>query len=65
MDHLKFHTDKLRASGLRPTKQRLAISKILFNRKETFALYEEEEAKLLLEEIVINLWVTLLNQLLL
>ena len=36
MDHLKFHTDKLRASGLRPTKQRLAISKILFNRKETF-----------------------------
>ncbi len=36
MDHLKFHTDKLRASGLRPTKQRLAICKILFNRKETF-----------------------------
>ena len=30
------HIDKLRASGLRPTKQRLAISKILFNRKETF-----------------------------
>ena len=36
MDHFKFHTDKLRASGLRPTKQRLAICKILFNRKETF-----------------------------
>ena len=36
MDHLKFHIDKLRASGLRPTKQRLAISKILFNRNETF-----------------------------
>ena len=36
MDNLKFHTDKLRASGLRPTKQRLAICKILFNRKETF-----------------------------
>jgi len=36
MDRLKFHTDKLRASGLRPTKQRLAICKILFNRKETF-----------------------------
>ena len=36
MEHLKFHTDKLRASGLRPTKQRLAICKILFNRKETF-----------------------------
>tara|TARA_B100000427_G_scaffold282628_1_gene254498 strand:+ start:318 stop:752 length:435 start_codon:yes stop_codon:yes gene_type:complete len=36
MNDLKFHTDKLRASGLRPTKQRLAICKILFNRKETF-----------------------------
>ena len=36
MNHIKFHTDKLRASGLRPTKQRLAICKILFNRKETF-----------------------------
>ena len=36
MEQLKFHMNKLRASGLRPTKQRLAISKILFNRKETF-----------------------------
>jgi len=45
MDQLKFHTDRLRVLGhtdrlrvlgLRPTKQRLAICKILFNRKETF-----------------------------
>ena len=36
MDQLKFHTDRLRTSGLRPTKQRLVICKILFNRKETF-----------------------------
>jgi len=36
MDQIKFHIDRLRASGLRPTKQRLAICKILFNRKETF-----------------------------
>jgi len=36
MDQFKFHTDRLRASGLRPTKQRLSICKILFNRKETF-----------------------------
>ena len=36
MEQLKFHMNKLRASGLRPTKQRLAISKILFNMKETF-----------------------------
>ena len=36
MDQFKFHTKKLRASGLRPTKQRLAICKMLFDRKETF-----------------------------
>ncbi len=36
MDQLKIYTDRLRVSGLRPTKQRLAICKILFNRKETF-----------------------------
>ena len=36
MDQLKFHTDRLRVSGLRPTKQRLSICKVLFNRKETF-----------------------------
>ena len=32
----KLHIDRLRASGLRPTKQRLEICKVLFNRKETF-----------------------------
>ena len=36
MDQIKFHTDRLRTSGLRPTKQRLALCKILFDRKETF-----------------------------
>ena len=36
MEQLKFHIDRLRTSGLRPTKQRLVICKILFNRKETF-----------------------------
>tara|TARA_B100000029_G_scaffold419536_1_gene425081 strand:+ start:313 stop:747 length:435 start_codon:yes stop_codon:yes gene_type:complete len=36
MDHLKLYTDRLRSSGLRPTKQRLAICKVLFNKKETF-----------------------------
>ena len=32
----KPHIDRLRSSGLRPTKQRVAICKILFDRKETF-----------------------------
>ena len=30
------YVDRLRSSGLRPTKQRLAICKILFDRKDTF-----------------------------
>ena len=30
------YIDRLRSSGLRPTKQRLTICKILFNRKDTF-----------------------------
>ena len=36
MQQFKFHIERLRASGLRPTKQRLALCKILFDRKETF-----------------------------
>ena len=36
MEQIKFHRDRLRASGLRPTKQRLSVCKILFNRKKTF-----------------------------
>ena len=36
MQQFKFHTERLRASGLRPTRQRLALCKILFDRKETF-----------------------------
>jgi len=32
----KPHIDRLRQSGLRPTKQRLTICKVLFDRKETF-----------------------------
>ncbi len=36
MEQFKFYKERLRASGLRPTKQRLAICKILFDRKATF-----------------------------
>ena len=50
MDDLKFHTDKLRVSGLRPTKQRIAISKILFNRKETFH-FTIEKLKKIIEKV--------------
>ena len=36
MTDFKPYIDRLRSSGLRPTKQRLTICKVLFDRKETF-----------------------------
>jgi len=36
MDQSKFHAERLRTSGLRPTRQRVEICKMLFDRKETF-----------------------------
>jgi Fur family iron response transcriptional regulator len=36
MTDFKPYIDRLRFSGLRPTKQRLTICKVLFDRKETF-----------------------------
>ena len=47
MEQFKFHIDRLRASGLRPTKQRLAICKILFDRKETFHFTIEKLRKII------------------
>ena len=38
----KTFIDKLRSSGLRPTNQRVEISKFLFNRKKTFHFTVEE-----------------------
>ena len=36
MDNISVFIEKLRSSGLRPTKQRLEICKLLFDRKKTF-----------------------------
>mgnify|MGYP006126840651 CR=1 FL=1 len=36
MDNNSIFIEKLRSSGLRPTKQRIKICKLLFNRKKTF-----------------------------
>ena len=47
MDQLKFHTQRLRVSGLRPTKQRLEICKALFDRKETFHFTIEKLKKII------------------
>ena len=46
MEQSKFHTERLRASGLRPTKQRLAVCKILFDRKKTFHFTIEKLKKI-------------------
>ena len=36
MSNSRIFVEKLRSSGLRPTKQRIAICKLLFDRKNTF-----------------------------
>ena len=46
MEQFKFYKERLRASGLRPTKQRIAVCKILFNRKETFHFTIEQLKKI-------------------
>ena len=46
MEQYKFHAERLRASGLRPTKQRLAVCRILFDRKETFHFTIEKLKKI-------------------
>ena len=50
MEQFKFHTERLRASGLRPTKQRLALCKILFDRSETFHFTIEKLKKIALKD---------------
>ena len=47
MEVFSQYIDKLRSSGLRPTKQRLMISKLLFSQKETFHFTIEKLRKLI------------------
>ncbi len=44
-------TDKLRSSGLRPTKQRLKICEVLFNRDQTFHFTIKDLAKNISKEL--------------
>ena len=46
MKDFEEHIVKLRSLGLRPTKQRLMISKILFDQKTTFHFTIEDLSKL-------------------
>ena len=47
MYQIKSHTQRLRVSGLRSTKQRLAICKALFDKKETFHFTIEKLKKII------------------
>ena len=49
MDNNSIFIGKLRSSGLRPTKQRLKICKLLFDRKETFHFTINDLSKILKE----------------
>jgi len=47
MDNNSIFIGKLRSSGLRPTKQRLKICKLLFDKKETFHFTINDLSKIL------------------
>ena len=50
MDNNSIFIEKLRSSGLRPTKQRLEICKLLFDRKKTFHFTISDLSKILKKE---------------
>lgn len=51
MSDFKPYIDRLRSSGLRPTKQRLAICKTLFGKPETFHFTIESLKKIISRDI--------------
>ena len=50
MENNSIFIEKLRSSGLRPTKQRLEICKLLFDRKKTFHFTIRDLSKILKKE---------------
>ena len=51
MNNNRDFIEKLRSSGLRPTKKRLEICKLLFDRKKTFHFTISDLSKILKKEI--------------
>ena len=51
MKNNSIFIDKLRSSGLRPTKQRIKICKLLFDRKKTFHFTINDLSKILKNEM--------------
>ena len=50
MDNNSIFIEKLRSSGLRPTKQRIEICKLLFDRKKTFHFTISDLSKIVKKE---------------
>jgi Fur family iron response transcriptional regulator len=51
MTHINNFTDKLRASGLRPTKQRIKICEVLFSPEKTFHFAISDLTKIIQEKL--------------
>ena len=51
MSNLNIYTEKLRESGLRPTRQRLKICDILFSTKKTFHFTVNDLTKIIEEKL--------------
>jgi Fur family transcriptional regulator, iron response regulator len=51
MKNLNIYTDKLRKSGLRPTRQRLKISEVLFSPEKTFHFTVSDLTKIIAEKL--------------
>ena len=51
MTNLNIYTDKLRQSGLRPTKQRLKICEVLFSPEKTFHFTINDLTKIIEEKL--------------
>ena len=51
MNNLNIFTEKLRKSGLRPTKQRLKICEVLFSSEKTFHFTVNDIAKIFEEKL--------------
>ena len=52
MENNSIFIEKLRTSGLRPTKQRIEICKLLFDRKKTFHFTINDLSKILKKKII-------------
>ena len=61
MSNLNIYTEKLRKSGLRPTRQRLKICEVLFSPEKTFHFTINDLTKIIREKLSIKVELSFLN----